>query len=60
MELLIRPYRADDLAAMAAIWNQVVEDGVAFPPEETRTCRRPGPFSASSPTAAWPRTGRPE
>lgn len=35
MELLIRPYRADDLAAMAAIWNQVVEDGVAFPQEET-------------------------
>ena len=30
----IRPYREDDLDAMIALWNRVVEDGVAFPQEE--------------------------
>lgn len=33
-EITVRPYRNGDLSAMAAIWNQVVEDGVAFPQEE--------------------------
>lgn len=31
----IRKYCAGDAAAAAKIWNQVVEDGVAFPQEET-------------------------
>ena len=31
----IREYCAGDAAAAAKIWNQVVEDGVAFPQEET-------------------------
>ncbi|MBE5778472.1 MAG: GNAT family N-acetyltransferase [Clostridiales bacterium] len=29
--ITIRAYTPDDLPAMIAIWNQVVEDGVAFP-----------------------------
>ena len=32
--LCVRPYRAEDLPAIAAIWNQIVEDGVAYPQEE--------------------------
>ena len=31
MEVIIRAYTPDDAAAAAEIWNQVVEDGVAFP-----------------------------
>ena len=34
-EISVRPYRGEDLPAMMEIWNQVVEDGVAFPQEET-------------------------
>ena len=32
--MLIRPYIPADLPAMIAIWNEVVEEGVAFPQEE--------------------------
>ncbi len=32
--IVIRKYREDDLAAMAEIWNEVVEDGIAFPQTE--------------------------
>lgn len=32
--IAVRAYRPEDLAAMVTIWNQVVEDGVAFPQEE--------------------------
>lgn len=31
MSVRIRPYERTDAAAAAEIWNQVVEDGVAFP-----------------------------
>ena len=31
MEVIIRQYTSDDAPAAAEIWNQVVEDGVAFP-----------------------------
>lgn len=34
-ELRVRPYRVEDLPALAEIWNQIVEDGVAYPQEET-------------------------
>lgn len=34
-ELRVRPYRAEDLPALTEIWNQIVEDGVAYPQEET-------------------------
>ena len=30
----IRKYHADDLSHMIAIWNEVVDEGVAFPQEE--------------------------
>ena len=32
--IVIREYRESDLAAMAEIWNEVVEDGIAFPQTE--------------------------
>ena len=34
-ELRVCPYKAEDLPALAEIWNQIVEDGVAYPQEET-------------------------
>lgn len=37
MNIIVRQYTEQDVAAMAAIWNQVVEDGVAFPQEECLT-----------------------
>ncbi len=35
MEITVRPYRQDDLPGMARVWNEVVEDGIAFPQEDT-------------------------
>lgn len=32
--IMIRKYEKDDLSDLIRIWNQVVEDGVAFPQEE--------------------------
>ena len=32
--MIIRSYKNKDLSAMARIWNEVVEDGIAFPQEE--------------------------
>ena len=37
MEIKIRRYRSEDLPEMLKIWNEVVEDGVAFPQEEVLT-----------------------
>lgn len=34
MNIIIRPYRAEDVPAMNAVWNEVVAEGVAFPQEE--------------------------
>lgn len=34
MELEVRAYTPADLPAMIRIWNEVVEDGIAFPQEE--------------------------
>ena len=34
MSFAIREYREEDLPDMIRIWNQVVEDGIAFPQEE--------------------------
>ena len=34
MQIAIRPYEQKDAAAAAAIWNEVVEAGVAFPKNE--------------------------
>ena len=35
MHIKIREYRVEDAESASAIWNQVVEDGIAFPQEET-------------------------
>jgi L-amino acid N-acyltransferase YncA len=37
MEIRVRAYKEQDIPAMISIWNQVVEDGVAFPQEESLT-----------------------
>jgi L-amino acid N-acyltransferase YncA len=37
MEITVRTYTAQDVAAMAKIWNEVVEEGVAFPQLECLT-----------------------
>lgn len=34
MDIIIREYNKADLPAMAEIWNEIVEEGTAFPQEE--------------------------
>lgn len=34
MEIIVNQYNSDDLNRLIAIWNQVVEDGIAFPQTE--------------------------
>ena len=34
MKILVREYQKSDLPAMIRIWNEVVDDGIAFPQEE--------------------------
>lgn len=34
MKLYVREFEEKDLAELTAIWNEVVEDGIAFPQEE--------------------------
>ena len=45
--MIIRAYTQNDLPAMTAIWNQVVEDGIAFPQEELLTEQTGKAFFAS-------------
>ena len=33
-DIIVRAYREEDLPAMKAIWNEVVEEGLAFPQED--------------------------
>lgn len=33
--MTVRPYTAADLPQMLSIWNEIVEEGIAFPQEET-------------------------
>ena len=57
-DIIVRAYREEDLPAMAAIWNEVVEEGLAFPqedclsPEEARAF-----FAAQSRSAVAERVG---
>ena len=44
---MIRAYSLSDLPAMIGIWNEVVEDGVAFPQEEKLTLRTGAEFFAA-------------
>lgn len=43
----IREYSEKDLPAMCIIWNEVVEDGIAFPQEETLTQKEAESFFSS-------------
>lgn len=45
--MTIRNYTEKDLTAMIAIWNEVVEDGIAFPQEEPLTAESGAEFFAS-------------
>lgn len=47
MHIQIRAYIEQDLAAMIPIWNEVVEEGIAFPQEELLTERTGKQFFAS-------------
>ena len=47
----LRTYRAADLPAMIDIWNQVVEDGVAFPQENGLDMETAPAFFAEQSTA---------
>lgn len=37
MKIIIREYTAKDVASMILIWNEVVEEGIAFPQEDYLT-----------------------
>ena len=37
MNIIIRKFQLEDLSEMIKIWNDVVEDGIAFPQEELLT-----------------------
>lgn len=45
--MTIRKYTEKDLNAMIAIWNEVVEDGIAFPQEELLTEKTGAEFFGS-------------
>lgn len=47
MDINIRAYQEEDLPEMIEIWNQVVEEGVAFPQEEPLTPQAGKEFFAS-------------
>lgn len=50
--MTVRPYEEKDLPAMIAIWNEVVEDGCAFPQEEPLTAESGRAFFASQTVSA--------
>lgn len=52
MDILVRPFREDDLPAMIHIWNEVVEDGIAFPQDEPLTAETGREFFAAQPYTA--------
>ena len=37
MDIVIREYQEQDLSEMIAIWNEIVEEGIAFPQDEFLT-----------------------
>lgn len=47
MNITIRPCRPADLPEMLAIWNEVVEEGIAFPQEELLTQETGASFFAA-------------
>ena len=47
METTVRSYREQDVPDMVRIWNEVVEEGIAFPQEEPLTMETGTTFFAS-------------
>lgn len=47
MPVIIRPWQPQDLAALITIWNEVVEEGVAFPQLEMLTLESGWAFFSS-------------
>ena len=47
MDIIIRAYEENDLPEMIQIWNEVVEDGIAFPQEELLNLQTAKEFFAS-------------
>ena len=45
--MLIRKYENDDISQMINLWNEVVEDGIAFPQEEPLTEKTGAEFFTS-------------
>ena len=45
--MTIRRYNENDLTAMIAVWNEVVEDGIAFPQEELLDSKTGAEFFSS-------------
>lgn len=52
MENIVRAYEPKDLLRMAEIWNEIVEEGVAFPQEETLTLEGAEEFFAAQSRSA--------
>ena len=46
-DIIVRAYREEDLPAMAAIWNEVVEEGLAFPQEDCLSPEEAQPYMAA-------------
>ena len=46
MNIEIRAYREDDLPEMIRIWNEIVEEGIAFPQKELLDIRTGKEFFA--------------
>ena len=47
MGIIIRPYQEADLPEMLEIWNEIVEEGIAFPQEEALTLESGREFFAA-------------
>ncbi len=47
LEMIVREYTKQDLPAMIRIWNEVVEEGIAFPQEEVLNEQSGARFFAS-------------
>ena len=47
MDMIIRAYEQNDIPAMIRIWNEVVEEGIAFPQEDCLDAETGAAFFAS-------------
>ena len=51
-DIIVRTYTEEDLPAMAAIWNEVVEEGIAFPQEDCLSLEEARAFFSSQTRSA--------